>query len=58
MDYIAELDKVLKMLQELEVVAKYGNIKKLTAAMEGLLAIANALREENTPASKEAALDE
>ena len=34
MDYIAELDKVLKMLQELEVVAKYGNIKKLTAAME------------------------
>lgn len=58
MDYIAELDKVLKTLQEIEVVAKYGNIKKLTTAMEGLLAIANALREENTPASKEAALDE
>ena len=38
--------------------AKYGNIKKLTAAMEGILAIANALREANAPASKEAALDE
>ena len=58
MDYIAELDKVLKTLQEIEVVAKYGNIKKLTTAMEGLLAIANALREANNPASKEAALDE
>ncbi len=58
MDYIAELDKVLKTLQELEVVAKYGNIKKLTSAMEGLLAIAQALRDANTPSSKEAALDE
>ena len=58
MDYIAELDKVLKTLQELEVVAKYGNIKKLTSAMEGLLAIAQALREANAPSSKEAALDE
>ena len=58
MDYIAELDKVLKTLQELEVVAKYGNIKKLTSVMEDLLAIAQALREANTPTSKEAALDE
>ena len=53
------MDKVLKLLQELEVVAKYGNIKKLTTAMEGLLGIANAMREVNTePISKEAALDE
>ena len=59
MDYIAELDKVLKLLQELEVIAKYGNIKKLTTAMEGLLGIANAMREANAaPTSKEAALDE
>ena len=55
MDYIAEIDKVLKELQEIEVTAKYGNIKKLSNAMEHLVAIADAMRKAD---SKEAALDE
>ena len=44
MDYVAEIDKVLKDLQEITVVATYGNTKKLSNSMERLVALADELR--------------
>lgn len=55
MDYVNEINLALKDLQEVTIVATYGNTKKLTAVMERLANIAEAMKNAN---SKEAALDE
>ena len=45
MDYVAEIDKVLKDMQDITVVATYGNTKKLSTCMERLVAIADDLKQ-------------
>ncbi len=54
MDYTAEINTILKDLQELSIPATYGNVKKMLSVMERLAAMADALKASE---SKEAAFD-
>ena len=53
--YINEINLILQDLQQVTVVATYGNTKKLTNVIERLINMADAMRKAG---SKEAALDE
>ena len=55
MDYISQIDSILQDLQQVTVVATYGNTKKISTVIERLINMADAMRKEG---SKEAALDE
>lgn len=55
MDYIAEINSILTAIQEITVLATYGNTKKLSDVMERLVRMADAMKKDT---SKEAALDE
>lgn len=55
MDYITEINEALRELQEVTVVATYGNTKKLSNVMERLANIAETMKKAT---NKEAALDE
>ena len=55
MDYISEINGILQDLQQVTVVATYGNTKKICTAIERLVAMADAMKKEG---STEAALDE
>ena len=55
MDYISEINSILQDLQQVTVVATYGNTKKISNVIERLIAMADAMKKAG---SKEAALDE
>ena len=53
--YISEINSILQELQQVTVVATYGNTKKISTVIERLINMADAMRKAG---SKEAALDE
>ena len=53
--YINEINGILQELQQVTVVATYGNTKKISTVIERLIGMADAMKKEG---SKEAALDE
>lgn len=53
--YINEINLILQELQQVTVVATYGNTKKISTVIERLVSLADAMKKND---SKEAALDE